>query len=556
VAGRRRRVTVFSIFAAAVAAIVLVTLASRVPFSSNTLRSRVVATLAERLDAEVELGNVWLRIAPNLHAEGEGLIIRHRGRRDVPPLISVKNVVIDADLIGLWNRRVARVRLDGLEIMIPPGGVDIDGTDTERRVPKDPADVTPDKQVATSGSELSKPNASPAGDAALVRSKKAPDHDDDTSFEREVVIDDVIADQATLTIMRRNPQKKPRVWLMHELHVQQVGARTAMPFRTYLTNAVPPGQIDTTGAFGPWNREDPGSTPLEGAFTFENADLGTFKGIEGILSAAGTYEGSLERIEVVGKTDTPDFVVKVGGHKVPLKTTYHATVDGTNGNTTLEKIEATFLKTSLVAHGGVYDVEGVKGRIVTLDVEMRTGRIEDVMKLAVKSAQPPMTGNLRLNTKLELPPGDDDVVEKLRLDGAFTIDDGRFASQDVQQKINELSHRARGRKLDEPRTKVGSEFTGRFKLTGGTLTLAKLTFDVPGAIIELGGDYRLKPETMDFKGNLFMDARVSETVSGWKSVMLKVVDPLFRKKGRTVIPITIGGSRSQPQFGLDAKRVF
>jgi hypothetical protein len=34
------------------------------------------------------------------------------------------------------------------------------------------------------------------------------------------------------------------------------------------------------------------------------------------------------------------------------------------------------------------------------------------------------------------------------------------------------------------------------------------------------------------------------------------VDPLFRKDGRTVIPIKIGGSRNDPSFGLDAKRVF
>ena len=38
--------------------------------------------------------------------------------------------------------------------------------------------------------------------------------------------------------------------------------------------------------------------------------------------------------------------------------------------------------------------------------------------------------------------------------------------------------------------------------------------------------------------------------------MLKVVDPLFRKDGRTVIPIKISGTRNEPSFGLDARRVF
>jgi hypothetical protein len=45
-------------------------------------------------------------------------------------------------------------------------------------------------------------------------------------------------------------------------------------------------------------------------------------------------------------------------------------------------------------------------------------------------------------------------------------------------------------------------------------------------------------------------------VSGWKSLLLKVVDPLFRKNGRTVVPITIRGTRENPRFGLDTKRVF
>jgi hypothetical protein len=167
-----------------------------------------------------------------------------------------------------------------------------------------------------------------------------------------------------------------------------------------------------------------------------------------------------------------------------------------------------------------------------------------------------MTGGLTLTTKLEIPPGDQDVADKLKLDGAFNIVDGRFSNADVQRKINELSHRARARKADAPRRQVGSDFSGRFLLENGRLELRKLTFDVPGAIVELNGRYNLKSEMLNFAGTLFMDAKVSQTVSGWKSLLLKVVDPLFRKNGRTVVPIKISGRRSQPEFGLDAKRVF
>ena len=265
-----------------------------------------------------------------------------------------------------------------------------------------------------------------------------------------------------------------------------------MPFRSVLTNAVPPGQITTTGSFGPWNKVIPGLTPLDGSFTFDKADLGVFKGISGILTSHGRYSGQLERIEVNGETDTPNFMVNVSGHAVPLKTMYQAIVDGTNGDTTLERIDATFLKTSLVAKGGVYDVEGVRGRLVTLDIDMPSGRLEDVMRMAVKTSQPPMTGGLRLHTTFDLPPGDADVIDKLKLDGAFTIDDGRFTNAAVQQKVNELSRRASANESEAAPQIVASDFSGRFKLGDGQLALSTLTFDVPGAIVELSGQYSLE----------------------------------------------------------------
>ena len=101
-----------------------------------------------------------------------------------------------------------------------------------------------------------------------------------------------------------------------------------------------------------------------------------------------------------------------------------------------------------------------------------------------------------------------------------------------------------------------SDFAGRFTFGNGTLALSTLTFDVPGAIVELNGQYALRRETLAFSGNLFMDAKVSQTTTGWKSLVLRAVDPLFRKNGRTTIPIKITGTRDDPSFGLDVGRVI
>jgi hypothetical protein len=332
----------------------------------------------------------------------------------------------------------------------------------------------------------------------------------------------------------------------------------AMPFEATLTNAIPPGEIATHGTFGPWQPDEPGLSPLDGAFTFEKADLSVFKGISGILSAHGSYQGTLNRIVVDGETETPDFMVNLSHHQVPLHTTYRAIVDGTNGNTTLDPVNATVLDTGIVAKGGVYEVEGAHGRVVKLDVSIEDGQLADIMRMAVNTPRPPMTGTLQLSTSLVIPPGEQDVVDKLQLDGRFAIEDGRFTDRVVQGKINELSSRARGGKQDPatPVARVKSDFAGRFVLGNGRLSLSQLTFDVPGAVVSLNGAYSLRRETLAFNGDLFMDAKISQTVTGFKSLLLKVADPLFRRNGKTRIPLKISGTRDDPQFGLDAKRVF
>ena len=46
-------------------------------------------------------------------------------------------------------------------------------------------------------------------------------------------------------------------------------------------------------------------------------------------------------------------------------------------------------------------------------------------------------------------------------------------------------------------------------------------------------------------------------MSGWKSLLAKVVDPLLAKDGAgTVLPIKITGTAKQPQFGVEMKKVF
>jgi AsmA-like C-terminal region len=505
-----------------VLAIVLVSVAIlgiliwRLPLSSERLRASVIATLSERLDSDVELATLTVRAFPRLHAEGGGLTVRRKGQPGYPPLISIKSFIVDGDVMGLYRKHVARMELVGLDIQIPPH---------DRRDHED----EPEQEHAHSG----------------------------RSLKGDVIVDNLVSTDARLVIIPQEEGKAPRVWSIHRLRMNDVGLAQAMPFQATLTNAIPRGEIETAGHFGPWERDDPGATPLDGTFSFQNADLSVFKGISGILSAHGNFGGKLERIDIHGETSTPQFTVAVGGHPVPLNAKYHSFVDGTNGNTILERIDASFLNTSILAQGTVIDLPGEPGREVSLNVTINRGRLEDVLKLAVKAPKPPMQGALKLKTRLLLPPGDRDVVEKLRLNGRFSIAGGRFTSDEIQQKINELSRRGRAKQPELRPQQVASDFSGQFTLANGMLSLPNVTFVVPGAGVQLAGQYALRAETIDFHGNLLLDAKVSQVAGGGiKGMLLKVLDPIFEKDGRTVIPIKINGRRQNPSFGLDAGALF
>jgi hypothetical protein len=507
--------TLFSVTVVLIA--LLVTATTLIPISSDTLRERLVAFLSDKLDSDVELGALSVRTLPGVHIEGAALLIRQKGRADVPPLIQVRNFSVDANLMDVWRKHVSRVTLAGLTINIATGQDDDTATTTD---------------------------ASDAGAGGMARSG--------------YIIDQLDSTDAQLKIIPDESGKTPRVWAIHQLHMQHVGINQPMPFQAALTNAVPPGEIDTNGSFGPWKSKDPGKTPLRGMYTFRRADLSVFHGISGTLSAKGTFGRTLDHIDVNGETDTPDFAIKVSGHTFPLHAKYHAVVDGTNGDTVLEEIDAQFLNSSLVAKGKVIasPQEGV-GRTVSLDVAMDDARLEDVMVMAVKAPKPPMTGGLKLHTTFVLPPGESDVVDRLRLNGTFYMTNARFTSLDVQKKINELSHKSRGESEDEKTTSVVSNFQGSFVFGGGRLTLPSFAFNVPGATVKLHGHYALRSETVNFRGDLLMDAKVSQTQSGIKSLLLKLVDPLFKKHGGgSDLPIKIEGKRDAPSFGLDMHRVF
>lgn len=186
---------------------------------------------------------------------------------------------------------------------------------------------------------------------------------------------------------------------------------------------------------------------------------------------------------------------------------------------------------------------------------VRKGKIEDLLKLAIRTDPPIMTGTVRLKTQFDLPPGEPEVDNRLRLAGNFQVSGAHFTNEKIQDKVDALSMRSQGKpKLAEDNIpdNIHSDLKGTFSLSNGLISFSRLQYQVPGTQVDLIGTYSLDGNLFDFHGNARMDAKLSQMVTGWKSILLKPVDRFFSKNGAgTEIPVKITGTKSEPHFGVD-----
>jgi hypothetical protein len=428
----------------------------------------------------------------------------------LPPLIQIRRAEFSTSFSGILRKKIhiRRVELDGLQIHTPPRN----------------------------------PGAKPllsATDANLA--KKYP-----------VVIDEIVANDAILEPLPKDPAQTPRPFVIYRVDLHDFQFDKPARFEALLTNPVPRGEIACQGTFGPWVADDPSETPVQARFTFDNADLGTLKGLSGTLSSRGNFHGPLDELQVAGETDTPNFALRTSSGPMALHTDYSAVVDGTNGDVILNQVIATFWNTTLVVRGEVVDLTPLRSRTIELDAVSQTGRIQDLLRLAVKTEKPAMTGNARVKVHIDIPEKNEDLLERMRLKGQFTVNDALFTSAKIQDHVNVLSHKGQGEPRLGAQGQETSELRGAFRMINSVVSFSRLDFGVQGAALTTAGTYNMDNGQLDFRGKLALEASLSQTTTGIKSVLLKAVDPFFRgKNGGTVLPIKITGTKDAPKYGID-----
>jgi hypothetical protein len=510
-----------AVLIAAGLAIAAAVLAARIePYA----RQEVIRYLSQRLDSDVQLQALHMRLPETsplrllltrgrgtlARLEGQGLSVRLKGRPASVPLFVIQKFRCDVNLESLLYPPVvvSQVFVDGMEIQIPP-----------------------------------------RNERPLSAAGKEPDGRRESN--RDVVIRKVSIQHAGLVLQPRTPGRCPLRFDIQSLQLESGEAGASMKYNASLTNAKPPGKIHSAGTFGPWSAGEPGDTPITGDYLFEKADLGVFAGIAGTLQSSGRFEGTLSAITVRGQASVPDFRLRMTGSPVPLIARFTVLVDGTNGNTILQPLAASLGSTNFTTSGGIIRHEANQPRALSLDVAMPNGNLRDVLRLAMKG-DPFMEGRLALHTKIDIPPLTSKVREKLEMDGRFEVLEGKFLHSSIQNQIDGLSKRARGQPQNPDGDEVVSHMVGVFHLENAVTRFHKLSFGVPGADIDLAGEYNLESDALDFGGTLKLQATVSQMVTGWKRLALKPIDRLFKKDGvGTFLRIRVDGTSKAPMFGVN-----
>jgi len=479
------------------------------------LRKRVIETLSTRFQTQVQLDALHISVFHGLGVVGEGLVVQGIATQDrtVPvPLLRVKRFEFHTTLHGLLHTptHVNTVYVQGMEFSLPP------------------------KQ------ERGKMPQQPKGNGKI-----------------SLVADTIVCTDSVLVIETNKPNKLPLEFELGKITLTNVGAGEPFHFEASLKNPKPVGDILSSGTFGPFDKESPRDTPVGGHYTFSNADLSTTKGISGILSSTGDYQGTLDNIIVDGQTKTPDFALDVSDHAVPLETTFHAIVDGTTGDVTLAPVHAKLLQSTFTATGSITRVKGIPGHDVELNVMMDKARIEDFLVLGFKTTPPFVNGALGLKAHLSIPQGKVPVSQKMRLNGDFSVSGATFNSQKVQEKVDMLSLRAQAKPKEANATgaaaiTTASHMSGHMQVGDRAINISNLQYDLPGAQVLLNGQYTMDGKTFEFKGMVRTKAKISQMTTGFKSALLKPIDPFFSKNGAGAqIPVKISGTKDAPHFGLD-----
>ncbi|MCU1254052.1 MAG: hypothetical protein JWM83_351 [Candidatus Angelobacter sp.] len=491
-------------------------MAAKWPFT----RQAMIRRLEHATSARVEMRGFRSTYFPYPGCIAEEVVFRPKtpaaGNRPPEPIITIQKLTIESTFAGLFSRpaRIMRIVADGLRVRVPPGGASL--------------------------------------------------HTEAGSQRDQTVIEELRADNALLELASSHPGQQGMVFQVHHVAFRNIGGNNKIPFQVSLHLPNPPGEVESSGQFGPW-KDDNGtgrSTPISGTYALNRADLGVFKSLGGIVSSRGEFSGNLEKLNVAGATDSPNFEVRESGHAFHLTTQFRGILDMKTGDLNLPSLQARFGNTNLVANASVSG----KPKTVALNVTRGQGEIQDLLLLFSHAKASPIMGPVIFQTQVVLPPEHRPFKQRVQLTGNFDIARARFTSANTAKNVDKLSERAEGKKDKEKDydqdddangfERVLTDLKGQVVLKNGVATFSPVSFAVPGAQAAMTGTYSLLDKRINLRGKMRMLATVSQASTGAKSIFLKVLDPFYKKKDKGAgaeVPITMTGTYGHTHFAAGLK---
>jgi hypothetical protein len=505
------------VLAVAICAVVLLgIMAAKWPFT----REAMIKRLEHASSARVEIRGFRSTYFPYPGCIAEEVVFRSKtsapGSKPPQPIITIQKLTIVSTFAGLFSKpsRIMRIIADGLRVRVPPGGASL--------------------------------------------------HTEAGSERDQTVIEELRADNALLELASRQAGRPGLFFPIHHVLFRNIGEATKIPFQVSLHFPTPPGEVESSGQLGPW-KDDNGtvrSTPISGKYALNRADLGIFKSLGGMISSRGEFSGNLEKLNVAGATDSPNFEVKESGHQFHLSTQFRGILDMKTGDLVLPSLQARLGNTNLFAHASI------SGSPKTVDVNITRGQgeIQDLILLFSHARASPLMGPVVFQTQIVLPSEHRPFKQRVQLTGNFDIARARFTSAKTQRNVDQLSERAAGKKDKEKDhdqdddengfDRVLTDLKGQVVLKNGVAMFLPVSFAVPGAQADMKGTYSLLDKHVNMRGKLRMLATISQATTGAKSIFLKVLDPFYKKKKKGAgaeVPITMTGTYGHTHFTVGLK---
>ncbi len=439
------------------------------------------------------------------------LEVRPAGEPSSPPVVTIQRLTIASNYREIWHHQVETMRLEDVRVGVQLGRATANASGG-----------------GTSGKEGSQ------GSSTSVA--------------------ELIIERAVVEYPRRD--KPPLVFPIHRLTLNNVVRDEPISFHVDMDNALPPGHVQGDGQFDPWKVQTIADTPVSGSYTFSDAHLDSLPGIGGTLSSQGSFAGPANALRVQGRTDTPDFRVKSAGHPVNIKTDFQAVVNCSNGDVTLQTVQAQFRGTGAIIRGDIKRPKGAPSRVASLQVDGSEGRIEDFLWLLSAQKEPAMMGPIAVHAHIVIPGGKRQFIQRIRVQGGFKMDGATFTKPDTQANVNTLSSRAVGQKVPKSAADLPdppASLQGQVDLLDAVAHFSQVSFFVPGAAADMHGAYNFNDERVNFQGEMKVDKKFSKTAQSLPShVITWAGEKLFAKStgAGEILHVELTGTYDHPSFGL------